>query len=70
MVATYRLIKDDGHAAHENCVGDVYLEMPSLVIRSLDIGRWSSARIVRSVFTLGFELSSSGTLYSSGLEGS
>jgi hypothetical protein len=29
MMATYRLIKDDGHAADENCVGDVYLELPS-----------------------------------------
>jgi hypothetical protein len=38
MVATYRLIKNEGHATHVDYTGDVFLQLPRLVFRFPDIG--------------------------------
>jgi hypothetical protein len=43
LAATYRLIKDDGHAAHVGYVGDVFLDSPRLLFRFLDIRSLFSA---------------------------
>jgi hypothetical protein len=63
LAATYRLIKDDGHAAHIDYVGDVFLRLPRLFPGYCMQGL---GRIVRSAFrsaNFGFELGSSGALY-------